>query len=157
MHIPSQRCCLQTLTKHIHLNCHTLHFCFPNCAIISHEWCSSLTQMPRNILHTEKLFKWAEINDGLSLFFFFCFYAILDFLCVALYDCMCLFPSQRRTLTVSACILDLVVPYLVCILHIFSNTSTIQCQCALPLTFYFFTWHQYCQLRSSVYKHIDYM
>ena len=71
MHILSPRCCLQTLTKHIHLNCHTLHFCFPNCAIISHEWCSSLTQMPRNILHTEKLFKWAQINDGLSFFFFF--------------------------------------------------------------------------------------
>lgn len=69
MHILSRRCCLQTLTKHIHLNCHTLHFCFPNCAIISHEWCSSLTQMPCNILHTEKLFKWAQINDGLSLYF----------------------------------------------------------------------------------------
>lgn len=54
MHLLSPRCCLKTLTKHIHLNCHTLHFCFPNCAIISHEWCSSLTQLPRNILHTEK-------------------------------------------------------------------------------------------------------
>lgn len=75
MHILSPRCCLQTLTKHIHLNCHTLHFCFPNCTIISHEWCSSLTQMPRNILHTEKLFKWAQINDGLSLFF--CFFSML--------------------------------------------------------------------------------
>jgi len=74
MHILSQRCCLQTLTKHIHLNCHTLHFCFPNCAIILHEWCSSLTQMPRNILHTEKLFKWAQINDGLSSFSFFSSY-----------------------------------------------------------------------------------
>lgn len=69
MRVPSRRCCLQTLTKHIHLNCHTLHFCFPNCAIISNEWWSSLTQMPHNILHTQKLLKWAQINDGLSLSF----------------------------------------------------------------------------------------
>lgn len=154
MHMLSPRCCLQTLTKHIHLNCHTLHFCFPNCAIISHEWCSSLTQMPRNILHTEKLFKRAKINDGLSLFFSPHFHATLDFLCVAhvSYDCMCPCLSERRAAT--ACTLVLVVPYLVCIIHIVSSASTIQCQC---LTLYFFTWHRPCQLRSSVHKCIDYM
>lgn len=31
--------------------------------------------MPRNILHTEKPFKRAQINDGLSLFF----YPMFDF------------------------------------------------------------------------------
>lgn len=37
--------------------------------------------MPRNILHTEKLFKWAQINDGLSLGFFVFLNPMHDYLC----------------------------------------------------------------------------
>lgn len=105
MHTLSLRCCLQTLTKHIRLNCHTLHFCFPNCAIISHEWCSSLTQMPRNILHTEKLFKWAQINDGLSPFFLnYVWLPVCSGTPAAIWLHVSVFPLWGVRLAISACI-----------------------------------------------------
>lgn len=63
MHMLSQRCRFQTLTKHTHLNCHTLHFCSPNCPIIPHEISISLTHQLHNSLHSSKTPKWAQIND----------------------------------------------------------------------------------------------
>lgn len=68
MHMLSQRCRFQTLTKYTHLNCHTLHFCSPNCPIIPHERSISLTHQLHNSLRSTKTPKWAQINDVPFLF-----------------------------------------------------------------------------------------
>lgn len=75
MHMLSQRCHFQTLTKHTHLNCHTLHFCSPNCPIIPHEISISLTHQLHNSLHSTKTPELVQINDVHFLMgnFFFSF------------------------------------------------------------------------------------
>ncbi len=74
-----QRGRFQTLTKHTHLNCHTLHFCSSNCPITPQEGSISLTHQLHNSLPSMKTPKWAHINYVLFWwkFFFFLFPEIL--------------------------------------------------------------------------------